>query len=226
MTVYAYLRVSTAHQDLENQRLEIEEHCRRHDRVVDEWLEVEISSRKSQRKRRIEELMGKLKKDDTLIVSELSRLGRSISEVVLLVECLIKKKVNFVAIKQNIVLNGKLDISAKVMVTIFSLLGELERDLISQRTKMGLANAKARGVKLGNPNLRMDNSVRQAKALEFAEGLRAVIEGFIARGMTQRGIVAELNRLGIKTRQGGSWGLVQLQTVLGRLGLNTEGARS
>ena len=98
MTTYAYLRVSTADQDIEAQRREIESYCSRKDLRVDEWLEIEMSSRRSQRKRRIEELLGKLKRDDALIVSELSRLGRSISEVVLLVESLIRRKVSFIAI--------------------------------------------------------------------------------------------------------------------------------
>jgi DNA invertase Pin-like site-specific DNA recombinase len=226
LSIYAYLRVSTADQDIEAQRREIEGYCSRKDLQVDEWLEIEMSSRKSQRKRRIEELLGKLRKDDALIVSELSRLGRSISEVVLLVESLIRRKVSFTAIKENIVLNGRLDIQAKVMIAMFGLFAEVERDLISQRTKMGLANARAKGVRLGNPNLPKDNEIRRKNALGFAESLRSVLEGFVSRGMSQRSILLELNRLGVKTRRGGEWSLAQLQIVLDRLQLKTCRARA
>jgi DNA invertase Pin-like site-specific DNA recombinase len=220
------LRVSTVKQDLETQKHEIEGYCERHKMGVDEWLEVEISSRKNKKERRILELLGKLKKGDTLMVSELSRLGRSIPEVVLLVDGMIKRGVSFISIKQNIVLNGKLDMQGKVVLTIFSLMAELERDLISERTKVGLANAKAKGVKLGNPDLPRQNTVRKKLAAEFAESLRTVLEGFIAVRMTQRGIVEELNRIGVKTRRGGEWKLVQVQNVLNRLGLQTLRARS
>jgi len=95
-----------------------------------------------------------------------------------------------------------------------------------QRTKMGLANAKSKGKKLGNPNLPKDNKIRQEKALKFAETLRPILEGFIARGMTQRGMVAELNKLGIKTRHYTIWRLLQLQIVLKRLCLKTKRSTS
>ena len=222
----AYLRVSSLKQDLENQKHEITEYCRKNDIEVSEWLEVEMSTRKTKKERRIDELLSKLKKDDTLIISELSRLGRSLSEVVLIVEELIKKQVRLIAIKQGITLNGKPDITTKTTIFMFSMFGEIERDLISQRTKMGLANAKAKGKKLGNPNLPKDNKIRQEKALKFAESLRPILEGFIARGMSQREMVDELNNLGIKTRHKSIWRLLQLQIVLKRLGLKTKRSTS
>ena len=88
----AYLRVSSLKQDLENQKHEITEYCRKNEIEVSEWLEVEMSTRKTKKERRIDELLNKLKKDDTLIISELSRLGRSLSEVVLIVEELKKNR--------------------------------------------------------------------------------------------------------------------------------------
>jgi putative DNA-invertase from lambdoid prophage Rac len=218
---YAYLRVSTIKQDLETQRYEILKYCERNERSVDIWLEIEISSRKNMKERRIDELLSLLKKGDTVIVSELSRIGRSISQVVLIVEGLIKKHVNFIAIKQNIVLNGKLDMQAKVMVTMFGLFAEMERDLISMRTKAGLANAKAKGVKLGNPNLKSDNRKRIQKANEFAESLRGIVTGLVNYGLTQRQMVDELNRSGLKTERGCGFKLVTVQRVLARLGLST-----
>lgn len=222
----AYLRVSTVRQDLEKQRHEINEYCKRNGLKVDQWITTEISSRKNRKDRRINELLSKLRRGDTLIVSELSRLGRSLSEVTLIVEELINRKINLAAIKQGIKINGKPNLAVKTIVWMFSMFAEIEKDLISERTKMGLAAAKARGVKLGNPHLKRDNEVSQERAVEFAETLRPVLEGFIARAMSQRAIVAELNQLGIKTRQGTSqWRLAQIQVVLRRLGLKTLKAK-
>jgi DNA invertase Pin-like site-specific DNA recombinase len=184
-----------------------------------------MSSRKTTKERRIDELLGQLKKKDTLIVSELSRLGRSLGEVVLLVEHLIKKKVRLIAIKQNLKINGSPDPVTKAMIGLFSIFGEMERDMISLRTKNGLAAAKARGVKLGNPNLKRDNKVRQEKALAFAETLRPTLEAFIDQGKSQRFMVDALNQSGVKTRKGAQWNLNQLQAVLKRLGLKTQRTR-
>ena len=221
----AYLRVSTLKQDIENQTHEIERYCRRRELSVDDWIKVEQSTRRTTKERRIDELMSMLKKDDTLIVSELSRLGRSLSEVVSLVERLVKMKVRLIAIKQGLVMNGKPDPVTKAMIGLFSIFGEMERDMISQRTKNGLAHARARGVRLGNPNLQRDNKVKQERAQQFAESLRATLEGYISQGMTQREIVVEMNNIGIKARRGGQWSLIQLQNVMKRLGLKTLNSR-
>ena len=226
LVTYAYTRVSTDTQDLDSQKYGIQEHCSRNDISVDEWLAVQISSRRTPKQRRLDELLAKLRKGDTLIVSELSRLGRSISEIVLLVDSLIRKRVTLIAIKENILLNGKPDLQTKVMVTMFSLIAEVERDLISSRTKIGLQNARARGVRLGNPNLRRHNDISRKQADEFAESLRTVLHGFVGMKLTQREMAKQLNALGIKTRRDGEWTLVQLQHVLSRLGLKTLRARS
>jgi len=209
-------------QDIDNQTHEIETYCNRSQISVDEWIKVEQSSRRTKKERRIDELLTKLSRNDTLIVSELSRLGRSLSEVVLLVDRLVQMKVRLVAIKQNIVLNGKPDPVTKAMIGLFSIFGEMERDMISQRTKNGLAHAKARGVKLGNPNLKRDDKIKQKKAQRFAKSLHTTLEGYVSQGMTQRAIVNELNHVGIKTRRGGQWSLIQLQNVMKRLGLKTQ----
>jgi DNA invertase Pin-like site-specific DNA recombinase len=206
--VIAYLRVSSLKQDLENQKHEINEYCRKNDIEVSEWLEVEMSTRKVKKERKIDELLSKLTKGDTLIISELSRLGRSLTEVVLIVEELIRKKVRLVAIKQGITINGRPDIATKTMIFMFSMFAEIEKDLISARTKMGLANAKAKGRKLGNPNFPMENKLRREEAVKFAETLRPILEGFVARGMAQREMVEELNKLGIKTRHNSIWRLL------------------
>ena len=151
MKTLAYLRVSTGKQDLNNQKLEILEYGRRHSIHVDDFIEIEISSRKSTKQRRIDELMSKLESGDSLIVSELSRLGRSVGQVVTFVDTLIKSGVRLMAIKESIDINGERNMQAKVMITMFSLFAEIERDNISERTKQGLAAAKAKGKKLGRP---------------------------------------------------------------------------
>ncbi|HOD97386.1 MAG TPA: recombinase family protein [Syntrophales bacterium] len=149
--VIAYVRVSTDEQDVNKQRHEILEYAHQNKMTIDEFIMITVSSRKAAKDRRIEELMEKLAPEDTLIISELSRLGRSIAEVIGLVNGLVERNVRLIAIKQNIDLAGKHDTTSKVMVTVFSLLAELERDLVSQRTKAALAALKAQGKKLGRP---------------------------------------------------------------------------
>ena len=149
--VIGYLRVSTNQQDLNNQRLELLDYTRRNNLKIDEFVEIEISSRKDTKARRIDELLEILHEGDMLFVSELSRLGRSVGQVIQIVDSLVKRQVQFVAIKENIVINGRHDIQTKVMTTLFGLFAEIERDLISERTKQGLAAARAKGRLLGRP---------------------------------------------------------------------------
>ena len=148
--IIAYIRVSTSKQDIKNQKLEIFEYARKHNLNISKFIEAEVSSKKSVKSRRIEELLEKLKEADTLIITELSRLGRSTSEVIDLVNQLIKNKIRIIAIKQGLDITAH-DMASKVMVTMFSLFSELERDLISSRTKEALANKKSQGIKLGKP---------------------------------------------------------------------------
>jgi len=149
--VFAYLRVSTDRQDIANQRLEILTYANTHSMRIDEFIEVEISSRKDLLKRRISELLDKVGDGDVVIVAELSRIGRSIVEVINIVNELVKKKVRLIAIKQNLDIRDNGDMQTKIMITMFSLFAEIERDLISQRTKSALAALKAGGKKLGKP---------------------------------------------------------------------------
>jgi putative DNA-invertase from lambdoid prophage Rac len=159
MAVVGYIRVSTEMQDVNNQKQEILQYVNDHNSHIDDWAEYEISSKKSTAARGIDKLLEKLQPGDTLIVSELSRIGRSTSEVLDIVNELISKEVRFVAIKQNLNIIDKMDISTKIVVFMFSLFAELERDLISQRTKQALAVRKAQGVKLGKPKGTLQRSV-------------------------------------------------------------------
>ena len=143
---------------------------------MSKWLAIEMSTRRSSKDRRIDELVQQLKPQDRLIVSELSRLGRSTSEVIQLINQLSDMKVELIAIKQGLKISAKnrRDMASKVMVTIFSLLAELERDLISERTKTALAQARAAGKRLGRPKgpgkSKLDGRENEIKDL-FAKGV-------------------------------------------------------
>ncbi|AVP88045.1 resolvase [Candidatus Phycorickettsia trachydisci] len=150
--IFAYIRASTDKQDLTNQRHEILTYTNSNNLKVDEFVEIQISSRKTPKQRRISELLSKLNSADTIIVTELSRLGRSTSEIIELIAALLKAKIKLIVIKQNLTINHeKYDMNSKIMVTFFSLFAELERDLISLRTKEALKAKKAKGVILGKP---------------------------------------------------------------------------
>ena len=147
----AYLRVSTPQQDVSSQRLAILEYAQKHDLHIDDFIEATASGQASEKRRRLDELTSALQPGDRLVVSELSRLGRSLGQVVAVLDALAKAGVAFVALKENIRVEGKRDIQTKVTTTLFALFAEVERDLISERTREGLAKARASGRKLGRP---------------------------------------------------------------------------
>ncbi len=152
--IYGYVRVSKADQNVESQKNVISRYGVDHKLMVDEWIEVEMSSRKSTKDRRIDELLQKINTGDIIIVSELSRLGRSIKETLNTIENLIQsKKTRLIFIKQNLDMNpnNMNNLTNKVLITIFSMISELERDFISERTIEGLRARKAKGIKLGKP---------------------------------------------------------------------------
>jgi DNA invertase Pin-like site-specific DNA recombinase len=129
------------------------DYAHRHRLTIDEFVEIEVSSRKNLRQRGISQLLEQLDPKDVLLVSELSRLGRSVSQIILLVDRMIEKQLRFVAVKEGIDLEGVQDIQTKVTVTMFGLFAEIERDLISERTKEGLAAARAKGKIIGRAKI-------------------------------------------------------------------------
>jgi DNA invertase Pin-like site-specific DNA recombinase len=146
--------VSTSDQTNESQKNLISRYCMDTRMLVDEWIAIEKSSKKSTRERRIEELIQKLAPGDVVIISELSRLGRSIREVLHIIERIVnEKQCRIIMIKQNLDINPRNtnNMTNKVLLTVFSMLAELERDFISERTKEGLHTLKAKGVTLGKP---------------------------------------------------------------------------
>src|SRR6266568_7071653 len=111
---------------------------------------ITMSSRKTRKQRRIEEVLQTLNDSDTLIVTELSRLGRSTAEVIALVNELVARDIRIIILKQNLDIR-KHDMNSKIIITLFSLFAELERDLISSRTKEALVAKRLQGVQLGKP---------------------------------------------------------------------------
>jgi DNA invertase Pin-like site-specific DNA recombinase len=189
MKTVAYLRISKGSQDLANQKLAILDYARQKQFAIDRFIEAQASSRKGQAQRRIEELLGELAAGDRLIVSELSRLGRSLGQVIQLVDELVKRKVRFTAIKENIRFEGKQDLQTKVMIALFGLFAEVERDLISERTKEGLAAARAKGRLLGRPKgsfgtSKLDGQEREIRILLEKEVSKASIAKIVGVSST------------------------------------------
>ena len=114
--IVAYLRVSTDQQDLNHQKLEILEFARRQGLRVDEYVEIAISSGKTSQQRRIDELVQRLDETDTLIVTELSRLGRSTAEVIALVNALLQRHIRVITLKQNLDIDRQ-DMNAKIITS-------------------------------------------------------------------------------------------------------------
>nr|WP_314180821.1 recombinase family protein [uncultured Campylobacter sp.] len=153
MRTIGYVRVSTDKQMTSNQRNEILNYAQARALLVSEFIDVTLSSRKDTVSRRIDELIDKVSKGDIILVSELSRLGRSTQEVLATIDSLMCAMAELHIIKQGLVINpnNKNDFTSKAMVTLLGLFSELERDLISQRTKEALRARKAAGVALGKP---------------------------------------------------------------------------
>lgn len=151
MKTVAYLSASKDRQDIRKQKLSILEFVKREQISISRFIEMPISS-KTTKENKIELLLGQLSPKDTLIVSDLSRIGWSLREIVKTVDLLLKNGIRFVAIKENIDINNeKQDLRSQVMVETFGLFAEIEHQLVSQRTKEALAVAKAKGRLGGRP---------------------------------------------------------------------------
>ena len=147
--VYGYIRVSSDKQTVENQRFEISNFCKHQNLSIDDWIEETISGTKNYSKRQLGRLLRKVQKDDIIICSELSRLGRNLFMIMEILNICMTQECRVWTIKDNYRLGD--DIQSKVLAFAFGLSAEIERNLISQRTKEALARKKAEGVKLGHP---------------------------------------------------------------------------
>ena len=147
--IYGYIRVSSDKQTVENQRFEISNFCEKKSLIINLWVEETISGMTKVENRKLGKLLKKMKKGDVLICSELSRLGRNLLMIMgVLNECM-NRDIQVWTIKDNYRLGS--DINSKVLAFAFGLSAEIERNLISQRTKEALARKKAEGVVLGRP---------------------------------------------------------------------------
>ena len=147
--IYGYIRVSSDKQTVENQRFEIERFCKVNNIGIDGWIEETISGTKAYNKRQLGVLLRKVQKDDVIICSELSRLGRNLFMIMEILNICMTKECRVWTIKDNYRLGD--DIQSKVLAFAFGLSAEIERNLISQRTKEALARKRAEGVVLGRP---------------------------------------------------------------------------
>ena len=173
MRVYGYIRISTGKQDTENQRFEILKYANENKLGSVEFLEETISGRKSWKDRKVGTLVQELQKGDILIITELSRLGRSMLEVMELLSILLRNGVELHVVKNKQVLKD--DLHSKVFAMAFSIAAEIERELISQRTKEALARRKAEGKPIGRPKGSFSSSLDKH---------REQIEEFLRKGVS------------------------------------------
>lgn len=179
--IYGYIRVSSDKQTVENQRFEINNFCNRNNLKIDGWIEETISGTKNYDKRALGQLLKKVQKDDTIICSELSRLGRSLFMIMEILSLCMKKECKVWTIKDNYRLGD--DIQSKVLAFAFGLSAEIERNLISQRTKEALARKKAEGVVLGRPKGRKSSPDKYKLS-----GKEVLIEELQKQSVSQRKI--------------------------------------
>lgn len=169
--IYGYIRVSTKKQDRENQRYGILNYAQDKKLQIDEFIEESISGTKSYKERKLGSLIERLQKGDTIIITELSRFGRSLLEVMEILNQLMLKEVRILVVKNDMELGQ--NIQSKVLAFAFSLSAEIERELISSRTKEALEKKKADGYKLGRPK----GSTSKSKL----DGREAEIDNYLAK---------------------------------------------
>lgn len=184
MAVVGYIRVSSAKQTCEHQHFEIEQFAHLNNIVVDKWVEETISSRKPLNKRKLGQLLNELQSGDILIAAEISRLGRSLLEVMRILETCLNKNCQVWTIKEHYRLGN--DIQSKVMAFAFGLSAEIERNLISQRTKASLDNIRSAGKKLGRP------LSAQSKKLKLSRNTKR-IKDLLDKGITKYRIAKIMN---------------------------------
>lgn len=167
--IYGYIRVSSQKQTVEHQEYEIKEYAAKNGIKIDTWVEETISSRKALKHRKLGQLLDDLQENDIIIACEISRLGRSLLEVMGILEKCLAKNCQVITIKENYHLGN--DIQSQVLAFAFGLSAQIERNLISQRTKMSLDNLKASGKRLGRPfgaeskRLKLSKNAKRVKEL-------------------------------------------------------------
>ena len=186
--VYGYIRVSSDKQTVENQRFEINRFAENQGIHIDGWIEETISGTKNYDKRELGKLLNKVTKGDLIICAELSRLGRNLFMIMEILNICMTKECKVWTIKDNYRLGD--DIQSKVLAFAFGLSAEIERNLISQRTKEALARKKAEGVVLGRPKGRKSSHVKLT-------GKESIIRDLLEHDVSQRRIaeIYKVNRM-------------------------------
>lgn len=175
--IYGYCRCSMEKkQTCSNQHFAIKEYAKRNGLKIDKWVEENISSRKPLSKRELGVLMDKLTSNDTLIITEVSRLARNLYELAGILQDAINKDVKIISIKENYTFKN--DLQSKIMAYTFGLAAEIERDLISNRIKMSLDKLKKQKVKLGRP------LGAESKCLKLTKN-RKKIKELLDKGLSQ-----------------------------------------
>lgn len=149
MKIFAYIRVSTEMQTRDNQEFEIRRYCRKHGISVSEWISESVSGTIAVEKRKLGQMLERMERGDLLICTELSRLGRNMLMIMGLLNICASKGISIHTIKDNFDLSDT--INSKIIAFAFALAAEIERNLISQRTKEALAVRRIKGVRLGRP---------------------------------------------------------------------------
>lgn len=183
---YGYIRVSTDKQTVENQKFEITNFCKREKLQVDGWIEETISGTRNYDKRKLGELLKIIKKEDLIICAELSRLGRNLFMIMEILNICMKKECKVWTIKDNYRLGD--DIQSKVLAFAFGLSAEIERNLISQRTKEALKLRREEGVVLGRPKGRKTNPQKHK-----LYAMKEIIDELLIIGISQRCIAKNLH---------------------------------
>ena len=159
--IYGYCRVSTAHQHEENQHFVIENFAKQNNLQIDAWVEEKISSSKKLQDRKLGKLLNNLQSGDILITTEISRLGRSLLEVMGILQNCLEKNCQIWTLKENFRLGS--DIQSKVLAFAFGLSAELSKSLLQERVRESLARLKANGKKLGRPIGAKSKSLKLSK---------------------------------------------------------------
>lgn len=172
---YGYIRVSSDKQTVENQRFEINKFCEREKLTIDGWIEETISGIKAYNKRQLGVLLNRIKKDDLIICAELSRLGRNLFMIMEILNICMTKEAKVWTIKDNYRLGD--DIQSKVLAFAFGLSAEIERNLISQRTKEALARLKSEGKTIGRGKGKRNNNLNEICVAKHQYIVRKLQEG-------------------------------------------------
>lgn len=180
--IFAYIRVSTETQSYEGQHFEIENWCHRRNWEVDRWVQEMVSGTKQLSKRTLGKTFRRMREGDILVCTELSRLGRNMMMVMSILNTCSQKGIRIYSIKDNFELSDSLN--AKIIAFAFSLAAEIERNLISQRTREALAAKKLAGVKLGRPA--GPSKERRIFDARKADILRWKNEGMSIRALSRR----------------------------------------